>query len=108
MAARTKTGCLVSLTKPSISVRKEVSTASDDLAEPSLPPVLFLAMASISSTNRIAGAYFLAVAKSLCTISGPSPTYFFKNWLPSAAMKVTPASLAMALASMVLPVPGGP
>lgn len=105
VAASTNTGFLALERNPSISVRKAVSTS--DAASVRSVPLRRLPMASISSTNRMEGAYLRAVRKISCTACGPSPTNLFKNWLPSACKKVTSDSPAIALASSVLPVPEG-
>ena len=56
-----------------------------------LPPVcasnLFVAMASISSINIIAGAFSLANRNTSLTIRGPSPKYFCTNSDPTTLMK---------------------
>ena len=45
---------------------------------------------------------------ALLTLEGPTPTNISKNSEPDTVMKGTLASPAVALASSVLPVPGGP
>ena len=64
--------------------------------------------ASISSTKMMAGAFFLARSKSSRTRDAPTPTYSSMNSEPEIEKKGAFASPATALASRVLPVPGGP
>ena len=47
-------------------------------------------------------------AHSVLTLDGPTPTNISKNSDPLTVMKGTLASPAVALASNVFPVPGGP
>lgn len=54
------------------------------------------------------GAEFFALWKHNRTARSLSPTYIFSNSGPLTDMKLIPASLAIALASNVLPQPGGP
>lgn len=54
------------------------------------------------------GASILALLKSSLTFEAPIPTKISTNQLPDIQKKGTPASPAVALASMVFPVPGGP
>mmetsp|Transcript_13528 Transcript_13528/g.30299 ORF Transcript_13528/g.30299 Transcript_13528/m.30299 type:complete len:306 (-) Transcript_13528:293-1210(-) len=65
-------------------------------------------MASISSMNTMQGAFSLACLNRSLTRAAPTPTYTCTNSEPETEMKGTPASPATALASRVLPVPGGP
>ena len=65
-------------------------------------------MASISSMNIIEGALDLAKSNISLTILPPSPIYFWASSEPTMPRKVTSVELATALASIVLPVPGGP
>lgn len=64
---------------------------STPLPLPHSPPVcasnLFVAMASISSINIMAGAFSLASRKTSLTIRGPSPRYFCTNSEPTTRMK---------------------
>jgi hypothetical protein len=48
------------------------------------------------------------IHKLLLTLEGPTPTNISKNSEPDTEIKGTLASPAVALASIVLPVPGGP
>ena len=54
------------------------------------------------------GAFARACAKRLRTLAAPTPTYISMKSEPESEKKGTPASPATALASRVLPVPGGP
>jgi hypothetical protein len=65
-------------------------------------------IASISSINIIEGLLALAYLNKSLTLAAPTPTNISTNSEPEAYKKVTPASPALALASIVLPVPGGP
>ena len=54
------------------------------------------------------GAFFLACSKRSRTRDAPTPTNISTKSEPEIEKKGTPASPATALASSVLPVPGGP
>ncbi len=56
----------------------------------------------------IEGAFFLAFSKRSRTRLAPTPTNISTKSEPEIEKKGTPASPATALASKVLPVPGGP
>ena len=71
-------------------------------------PSRFLPMVSISSMNTIQGAFSRACLNRSRTLAAPLPTNISTNSLPEIEKKGTPASPATALASNVLPVPGGP
>ncbi|KAF9813858.1 hypothetical protein SFRURICE_008013 [Spodoptera frugiperda] len=58
--------------------------------------------------KRMQGACLRAIANISRTLEGPTPTNISKNSDPDTVMKGTLASPAVALASKVLPVPGGP
>ena len=58
--------------------------------------------------NIIHGEFFLAVANKSLTLEAPTPTNISINSAAEIEMNGTPASPATALASNVLPVPGGP
>ena len=73
-----------------------------------MPLPLCLATASISSINTIQGAWCFASAKRSRTREAPTPTYISTKSEPEILKNGTPASPAIALAIMVLPVPGGP
>ena len=63
--------------------------------------------ASISSINIIQGAFFFAFSKRSRTREAPTPTNISTKSAPEIEKKGTPATPATALASNVLPVPGG-
>ena len=67
-----------------------------------------LRKASISSIKIIEGASLRAKLNVACTIFCDSPNHMFMAVDIFKLIKAAPDSLAMALASMVLPVPGGP
>ena len=107
VAARMMTPELVP--KPSISVSSWLSV----LSRSSLPPMAgFLPrarpMASISSMKMMQGAFSLAWRKRSRTRDAPTPTNISTKSDPESEKKGTSASPATALASSVLPVPGGP
>lgn len=54
------------------------------------------------------GAFFSASSNRFLTLEAPKPEYFSTKSLPDTEKKGTPAYPAHALASKVLPVPGGP
>nr|ACR35597.1 unknown [Zea mays] len=54
------------------------------------------------------GAFSLAFLKRSRTLEAPTPTNISTNSEPEIEKNGTPASPAIALASKVLPVPGGP
>jgi len=58
--------------------------------------------------KMIAGAFCRACSKRSRTRAAPTPTNISTNSLPEIEKNGTPASPATALASSVLPVPGGP
>mmetsp|Transcript_67927 Transcript_67927/g.162622 ORF Transcript_67927/g.162622 Transcript_67927/m.162622 type:complete len:202 (-) Transcript_67927:569-1174(-) len=64
--------------------------------------------ASISSMNTIEGACSSARRNISRTSFGPSPRYFWISSDPTMRRKVADVWFATALASSVLPVPGGP
>ena len=95
--------------KPSISVRIWFSVLSRSSLLP--PKPCFdrdLPMASISSMKMMHGVFFLARANRSRTRDGPTPTNISMNSDPLTLKNGTPDSPAVALASSVLPVPGGP
>ncbi|SCZ90705.1 BZ3500_MvSof-1268-A1-R1_Chr1-3g02168 [Microbotryum saponariae] len=95
--------------KPSISTSSWFNVDSRSSLPPNCPPLpRLLPMASISSMKMMHGAFFLAVANKSRTREGPTPTNISTNSDPETDKKGTPASPAVALASKVLPVPGGP
>ncbi len=107
VAARMITPVL--LEKPSISVSNWFKVFSLS----SLAPVkaffpLALPMASISSIKMIQGAFSFACLNRSRTLEAPTPTNISTKSDPEMLKKGTLASPATALASNVLPVPGGP
>ena len=107
VAAITMTPSLAS--KPSISTSMVFSVCSYAWLPPIAPaPVRFWPMESISSMKTMHGARFFASPKTSRMRLAPTPTNISSKSLPLIAKKGTPASPAMALASSVLPVPGGP
>uniref|UniRef100_A0A2M4AT04 Uncharacterized protein n=2 Tax=Anopheles triannulatus TaxID=58253 RepID=A0A2M4AT04_9DIPT len=106
VAASTTT--FVVVLNPSISTSSWFSVFSCSEWPPKLFPPRFRPTASISSMNRMHGALFLAIANMSRTRDGPTPTNISKNSEPDTVMNGTLASPAVALASSVLPVPGGP
>ena len=77
----------------------------------SLPPMRLsrdLPMVSISSMKMMQGAILLASLNRSRTRDAPTPTNISTKSEPLMEKKGTPASPATALASSVLPVPGGP
>ena len=58
--------------------------------------------------NIIEGDFSLAKSNSSLTSLPPSPMYFCASSDPTNPRKVADVELAIAFASMVLPVPGGP
>mmetsp|Transcript_12055 Transcript_12055/g.51730 ORF Transcript_12055/g.51730 Transcript_12055/m.51730 type:complete len:265 (-) Transcript_12055:696-1490(-) len=95
---------------PSSSVRSWFKVCSrSSLPMPRMRPSLLpLATASISSMNTMQGALDLAFSNRSRTRDAPTPTNISTNSEPEMEKKGTPASPAIALASSVLPVPGGP
>ena len=106
VAATTMTPVLPS--KPSISVSSWLRVCSRSSLPPPMPVPRDLPTASISSTKMMQGAFSLAFLKRSRTREAPTPTKTSTNSEPEMEKKGTPASPAMALASSVLPVPGGP
>ena len=93
--------------KPSISLKSWLRVCSRS----SLPPKrvsLDLPMASISSMKMMQGALAFACLKRSLTLDAPTPTNISTKSEPVSEKKGTSASPATALASRVLPVPGGP
>jgi len=69
---------------------------------------LFFPIASISSIKIIAGAIFFAFVKRSLTLLAPTHTNISTNSDPLIERNGTLLSPAIALASIVFPVPGGP
>ena len=94
--------------KPSISTSSWFKVCSRSSFPPPYPAPLFLPTASISSINTIQGAFFFACSNMSLTRLAPTPTNISTKSEPDIVKKGTPASPAIARASRVLPVPGGP
>ncbi len=116
--------------KPSISASMVLSMAPDIIPPPNTAasagsnivvirgtcgpgiPARVPPIASISSINRIQLPYstarFRQLAKIRPTFIGPMPTNVPSKLFASTLTNGTPASLAIILASQVLPLPGGP
>ena len=90
---------------PSISTSSwlSVCSRSELLSEPRAPPT-----ASISSMKMIAGAALRASANRRRMRAAPRPANISTNEAADCEKNCAPASWATALASSVLPVPGGP
>ena len=73
------------------------------MSKPRLRPT-----ASISSMKMIAGAFFFAIANRRLMRAAPRPANISTKELADWLKKLAPDSCATALASSVLPVPGGP
>mmetsp|Transcript_1837 Transcript_1837/g.7236 ORF Transcript_1837/g.7236 Transcript_1837/m.7236 type:complete len:379 (-) Transcript_1837:16-1152(-) len=94
--------------KPSISVRSWFNVCSRSSLPPPTPVPRERPTASISSTKMMHGAFSFAFLKRSRTRDAPTPTNISTNSEPEMEKNGTPASPAIALASKVLPVPGGP
>ncbi|OSX72219.1 hypothetical protein BU14_0457s0012 [Porphyra umbilicalis] len=95
--------------KPSISTSSALRVFSRSSDPPEKPPrPRARPMASISSIKTMHGADARAVANRSRTRDGPTPTNISIKSEPDMEKKGTLASPAVALASSVLPVPGGP
>mmetsp|Transcript_6931 Transcript_6931/g.28423 ORF Transcript_6931/g.28423 Transcript_6931/m.28423 type:complete len:252 (-) Transcript_6931:285-1040(-) len=106
VAASTITPVLPS--KPSISVSSWLMVCSRSSLPPPMPAPRWRPTASISSMNTMQGALDLAFSNRSRTRDAPTPTNISTNSDAAHEKKGTPASPATALASSVLPVPGGP
>ncbi|GBD28867.1 hypothetical protein HRbin31_00889 [bacterium HR31] len=93
---------------PSISTRSWFRVCSRSSWPPPSPAPRWRPTASISSMNTRQGAFFFAWSKRSRTREAPTPTNISTNSEPEMEKKGTPASPATALASSVLPEPGGP
>ena len=79
------------------------------LDECSIPYLLdFDIKESISSIKIMQGVFFLASSNNYLTLWAPNPTNISSKLEPVQYIKFTPDSPAIALASKVFPVPGGP
>ena len=96
------------LSKPSISDSSWFSVCSLSSLPPPYLESRLRPMASISSINTIQGAFLVASLNRSRTRLAPTPTYNSIKSEPVREKNGTCASPATALASKVLPVPGGP
>lgn len=103
VAAITKTSLLSS--KPSISVKSWLTTLSEEVL---FSDPLFGHNESSSSKKIMQGADALALLKSYLTALSDSPTYLLRSSGPLIDMKFAFDSFDTALATKVLPQPGGP
>ena len=77
-------------------------------SKPSISVRSWLRVCSRSSINTIHGAFSFACLNKSLTFEAPIPTNISTNSEPEIEKNGTFASPATALASIVLPVPGGP
>ena len=98
----------VPVSKPSISLRIWLSVCSLSSWPPPIPAPLCLPTASISSMKIMHGEFLFAFLNRSLTREAPTPTNISTNSEPDIVKNGTSASPATALASRVLPVPGGP
>ena len=96
------------VSNPSISTKSWLRVCSLSSFPPPRPAPLLLPTASISSIKIIQGEFFLPCSNMSLTLEAPTPTNISTKSEPEIVKKGTPASPAIALASNVLPVPGGP
>ena len=94
--------------KPSISTSSWLSVCSRSSLPPPRPAPRWRPTASISSMKMMQGAFFLAWSNMSRTRDAPTPTNISTKSEPEIVKNGTLASPAMARASSVLPVPGGP
>mmetsp|Transcript_24173 Transcript_24173/g.82514 ORF Transcript_24173/g.82514 Transcript_24173/m.82514 type:complete len:511 (-) Transcript_24173:663-2195(-) len=94
--------------KPSISVSSWLMVCSRSSLPPPMPAPRWRPTASISSMKMMHGALLFAFSKRSLTRDAPTPTKSSTNSDAAQEKNGTPASPATALASRVLPVPGGP
>ena len=94
--------------KPSISTNNWFKVCSRSSWPPPMPAPRWRPTASISSIKMIQGAFFLACSNISRTRLAPTPTNISTKSEPEIEKNGTLASPAIALASKVLPVPGGP
>ncbi len=94
--------------KPSISTSSWFSVCSRSSLPPPRPAPRWRPTASISSMKMMHGAFFLACSNISRTRLAPTPTNISTKSEPEMVKNGTLASPAMARASSVLPVPGGP
>mmetsp|Transcript_35423 Transcript_35423/g.88608 ORF Transcript_35423/g.88608 Transcript_35423/m.88608 type:complete len:254 (+) Transcript_35423:636-1397(+) len=91
---------------PSICTRNSDLTRREASCSPAAPRDVH--RESISSMKMVEGAWYRARSKRIRTMRSDSPRYLDARVEDEILKKVVPHSVATALASMVLPVPGGP
>ena len=96
------------VSNPSISTSNWFNVCSLSSLPPPKPAPLLLPTASISSMKIMHGECFLPCSNISLTLEAPTPTNISTKSDPEIVKKGTPASPAIALASKVFPVPGGP
>jgi len=106
VAAMMMTPSVVS--KPSISASIEFSVCSRSSLPPPRPAPRWRPTASISSMKIRQGAFFRPCSNMSRTRLAPTPTNISTKSEPLMEKNGTSASPAIAFASSVLPVPGGP
>ena len=94
--------------KPSISTSRALSVCSRSSWPPTMLVPRVLPRASSSSMKTMQGALAWACWNMSRTRAAPTPTNISTKSEPERLKNGTPASPAIALASSVLPVPGGP
>ena len=94
--------------KPSISTNNWFRVCSRSSLPPPRPAPRWRPTASISSMKMMQGAFFLACSNISRTREAPTPTNISTKSEPEIVKNGTLASPAIARASSVLPVPGGP
>ncbi|PRL39404.1 hypothetical protein BV095_00485 [Haemophilus influenzae] len=94
--------------KPSISTNIWFKVCSRSSCPPPKPAPRWRPTASISSIKIKQGAFFLACSNISRTRDAPTPTNISTKSEPEIVKNGTFASPAIARASKVLPVPGGP
>ena len=94
--------------KPSISTSNWFNVCSRSSLPPPVPEPRWRPTASISSTKMMHGACFFACSNMSRTREAPTPTNISTKSEPETLKNGTRASPAIAFASSVLPVPGGP
>ena len=94
--------------KPSISTSSWFSVCSRSSWPPPMPAPRWRPTASISSMKMMQGLACFACSNRSRTREAPTPTNISTKSEPEIEKNGTPASPAVARASSVLPVPGGP
>jgi hypothetical protein len=94
--------------KPSISARSWLRVCSRSSLPPNLPPSRLFADGVDLVDEHDAGGLWLGLLKEVADREAPTPTNISTKSEPEMEKNGTLASPATALASSVLPVPGGP